>query len=405
MTVAASLVIASALSVALAQGPSDLPRLKLCRANVSPCQQELGLPLDGQADLDLVIAVPERFSTIRGWPLVAWHIRLKIGNPDIIGIATRPPDGAHVQERGTPALALAGLNPLLPGGSESLLLPEKGAYLRLRNHYDPATGLLEYGINVLAQPASEDPAPVPRLPRDSEILLGKVRVRGTAPGHTDIAADPHIPNPLEFLYLRRSRNLTAANLTASHPLATIEVGSEAELARLEGSIKTAAPRQGRVYPRSGDGIVLELWESGDAGNPRENDNTPVAVFREIQAHEVGEFFVADLRESMVPAGVYDLRLKIPGALTALARGREIDLGAASGQPLPKVVKVDFGPVIYGDLSGNNSINRSDLQKLRERFGESAARHSDGEYADLNGDGVIDAQDFSLLAINLGIKGE
>ena len=73
--------------------------------------------------------------------------------------------------------------------------------------------------------------------------------------------------------------------------------------------------------------------------------------------------------------------------------------------LPYVVNADFGALPGGDLNGDNLINEADLLALKSVFGARSKSVDGGMAADLNRDGVIDGQDFSLMAVNYGRRGE
>ena len=388
----------------IAHASDDFPALKLCRSHVVPCQRNLNLPVGGEVSLDLVLSAPEGYSTRRGWPLMAWYLRLLVGDTGTVALEAAGPSGNPVQEIGLPELALEGLKPLPPDGSVSETDP--GTFLGLLNRYEPATGLIEYGINLLAKPDAEGLPGGPRIVRGKDLLLGKLKLRGMEPGRTDIAADNAYPNPLEVLYVKSSRRLFTANLNAAHPLATVNVGLAAEQARLRGTANGPMPWQGIVHPLAGRDIALEFWASDADSVENRKEKAPVAVFSGIRTDEAGNFLLTDLAESIVPPGTYDLRLRPAGALSTLTRGQKIGIGPdGATELLPTVTRVEFGPVIYGDLSGNNAIGRSDLEIIRHHFGQQPDLYEEEPLADFNGDNIIDGQDFSLVAMNFEEVGE
>lgn len=388
----------------VAQASDDLPSLKLCRSNVVPCQRRLNLPVGGEVSLDLVLSVPEAFSIRRGWPLLAWYLRLLVGDTDTVQPEAVGPSTHPVQESGFSELALHGLEQLPPEGKVSNA--ETATFLRLRNRHQPATGLIEYAINLLDNPNTGGQRNGPRMVRGKELLLGRLKLQGMEAGLTDIAADHEYANPLEVLYVKSSTRLYTANLNAAHPLATLNVGPTAEQARLRGSSVKALPWQGKVHPLAGRNLTLEFWAGSVDGDEKRQEGTPAAVFGGIRADESGNFLVADLSESIVPPGIYDLRLHPEGALSTLVPGQEIGAGQdATGEPQPSVTRVEFGPIIYGDLSGNNAIGRSDLAIVRNLFGQLPSLDGEEKLADLNRDNIIDGQDFSLVAMNFEKTGD
>lgn len=404
MAVAACLLAVSLHAGPAAQASDGLPALKLCRSNVVPCQRDLNLPVGGEVSLDLVLSVPEAFSIRSGWPLLGWYLRLLVGDTGTVALEAGGPSGFPVQENGLAELALHELEPLPPEGKVSN--PETATFLRLRNRHQPDSGLIEYAINLLDNPNTGGQRNGPRIVRGKDLLLGRLKLRGREAGRTDIAADNRYPNPLEVLYVKSSARLYTANLNASHPLATFNVGPTTEQARLRGTSVAALPWQGSVHPLAGRDIALEFWAGGDEGEEKRQGKAPVAVFRGIRADEAGNFLVTDLAESIVPPGTYDLRLKPEGALSTLKRGQEIGIGPEGSSELgPSLTRVEFGPIIYGDLSGNNAIGRSDLAIVRNHFGQQPSLGEGEKLADFNHDNIIDGQDFSIVAMNFEETGE
>ena len=378
--------------------------MKLCRSNVVPCQRDLNLPVGGEVSLDLVLSVPEAFSIRRGWPLLSWYLRLLVGDTGTVRLETVGPSTYPVQESGFAELALHGLEHLPPEGKASDA--ETATFLRLRNRHHPATGLIEYAINLLDNPNAGGHRNGPRMVRGKDLLLGRLNLRGMEAGRTDIAADHAYANPLEVLYVKSSTRLYTANLHATHPLATLNVGPMAEQARLRGSSVSPLPWLANVHPLAGRNLTLEFWAGSTDGAEKHQKGKPVAVFSGIRADETGNFLITDLAENIVPPGIYDLRLHPEGALSTLKRGQEIGTGqGATAGPRPSVARVKFGPIIYGDLSGNNAIGRSDLAIVRNHFGQQPSLDDAENLADLNRDNIIDGQDFSLVAMNFEASGD
>lgn len=404
MAAAVCLISVIVYSRPIAQASDALPALKLCRSNVVPCQQDLNLPVGGEVSLDLVLSVPEAFSISRGWPLLAWYLRLLLGNPGAVELEAGGSPPLPVQETGLAELALHELAPLSPEGNISDA--ETATFLRLRNQHQPATGLIEYGINLLDNPNSGGQRNGPRMVRGKDLLLGQLNLRGIEEGRTDIAADNSYSNPLEVLYVKSSSRLYAANLNAAHPLATLNVGPTAERARLRGTSHGPMPWQGIVHPLGGRDITVEFWASDADSVKNRKEKAPVAVFSGIRADEAGNFQLTDLADSIVPPGTYDLRLKPEGALSTLKRGQKIGIGPDEyREPLPSITRVEFGPIVYGDLSGNNAIGRSDLEIIRQHFGQQPDLYGEEPLADFNCDNIIDGQDFSLVAMHFEEVGE
>ncbi len=60
--------------------------------------------------------------------------------------------------------------------------------------------------------------------------------------------------------------------------------------------------------------------------------------------------------------------------------------------------VAISPPCYGDLNGDGVVNTADLTLLLVQFGNGAAP---GTPADINADGVVNTQDLTLLLVNFG----
>lgn len=74
---------------------------------------------------------------------------------------------------------------------------------------------------------------------------------------------------------------------------------------------------------------------------------------------------------------------------------------ALSQPLtlvPGTNLVHIGPLLAGDINGDNMVDMTDFSLLRELYG------SRDERADLNQDGAVDILDFALLKSNFGLQG-
>jgi outer membrane protein assembly factor BamB len=62
-------------------------------------------------------------------------------------------------------------------------------------------------------------------------------------------------------------------------------------------------------------------------------------------------------------------------------------------------------LLAGDINGDNVVNLQDFSLLAAAYGSSAGSANWNPSADLNGDGVVDLQDFELLAANYGLSGD
>lgn len=94
--------------------------------------------------------------------------------------------------------------------------------------------------------------------------------------------------------------------------------------------------------------------------------------------------------SRILPGIYDLTAKAVNSLMAARADILIEEGA-------DVTGIDFGPLLAGDVTGNNIIDGKDEQVLLDLIAESGY----DAIADLDGDGDVDNDDLILLQGNIG----
>jgi hypothetical protein len=123
----------------------------------------------------------------------------------------------------------------------------------------------------------------------------------------------------------------------------------------------------------------------------------VAVFDAIAPGSAGAFQVDDITPAVLPPGAYNVRIKLPGALSQLATG--VALPPVPGGSLT------FGAPRYGDINGDDVVDAADLMLLRAGFGRLATEAGYLAHADFNADAVVDGQDFSILALSLHQRGD
>ena len=195
------------------------------------------------------------------------------------------------------------------------------------------------------------------------------------------------------------------DLAAETPLLRINVGSTTEKFRLEGHVWTELSGNDNARIPFTRELAVTVWAAGTTPHWRGGDGLPLAEFSNVTPDPNGRFTIPDLPAKIIPPGIYDLRVRSPGILTALVQGVTIDTLGNESQLLPKVVEVDFGPLTFGDLSGDNQIDAADLDFVKSAFGNMAGASNFQPASDINNDGVVDAQDFSLIAANFGKQGE
>jgi hypothetical protein len=177
---------------------------------------------------------------------------------------------------------------------------------------------------------------------------------------------------------------------------------EATAPELLGQVSAQGPPN--EAPAKFWGLTATLWNTGAVPPWKGGSGRPVAIFRNIHADPSGWFRVTDISPSIVPPGAYDLRVKGRGTLSSLAQGVSIPTISGSGNP-PEVSPVSLGVLRDGDVDGNNAIDVLDLQALKAAFGRLAGEAGFNPEANFNSDTVVDVQDFSRLAQNLGERGK
>jgi hypothetical protein len=63
------------------------------------------------------------------------------------------------------------------------------------------------------------------------------------------------------------------------------------------------------------------------------------------------------------------------------------------------------PLLAGDINGDNVVDLDDFSLLAQAFGSNSISANWNAAADLNCDGVVDLLDFTILAQNFGLTGD
>ena len=362
-----------------------------CRADVSPCQTDLSIPEGGTVALDLVLNFAPA-TTIP--PIVAWETHYQLTDTSIAAIIPDTPGGSPVQEQGGVELALNGLTRLTTGSASST-----GQYFTPQNNYNAISGELDYSVTLVG-PGT--PMLSPQLKREPfQIVIGRVVVKGLGPGYSQIvAANPSV-NPMQVIIQTSAGPLGSTTLSANGaPVATIRVGpvDTVEIrGKLAGPSPTGPSRPG-FNPAT---LALIFWAPGSIPAWRGGSDQPTASFRGIVIDTSGEFRVTDVAPSVVPAGIYDLRVKGDRNLARVIR-TVVFPGTGIPQPL---VHIESPHLPAGDVDGSNIVDASDVQILKNSFNQSSSDPVFNDTVDLNRDGIVDVQDFSLLSRNFGLRGE
>ncbi|NEN24792.1 hypothetical protein G3O08_14910 [Cryomorpha ignava] len=98
----------------------------------------------------------------------------------------------------------------------------------------------------------------------------------------------------------------------------------------------------------------------------------------------------------IPAGTYDVLVKVQGALAVLSQDVVLSAGSNS---------LTTGPVVLGDINNNNVINVLDLSVFSASFLTTAGSPGYNFLADLNCDGVINIFDVSILGAGFNQTGD
>ena len=395
------------VSLALAASPvqpgQPTVELRLCRAYVTPCQDEVNLPVGGAVTLSLRLDAGGSTAPAESHSVFAWYVKLLLHGDKAVQVPRQRSTGGPFQEQGAPGLALNGLVPLTVQPARLGL--ESNSYYRVRNGYDSRERTAEYAITRLGDPAGADGLPPIPLPADGSVLIGNLTLRGSRAGTTQLAASDAATASPQLVVAQGSEELSPIDLATTNPLAVVNVGPDAEKARLEGRIWSDMPAgDDAFHPYTGE-FGVELWPSGAVPVWQGGTDLPTATFTNLTTDGKGKYSVPDLSPQIIPAGRYDLRVKGPGTLTVLAERVRIDPSGGEGDDLPLVVEVDFGPLLSGDLTGDNVVDEADLAMLASNVGKRVRDSAALARADFNGDEVVDGQDFSLLAASYGRHGE
>ena len=422
-------------SAASAADPS-FASIRICRAGVEPCQREVNLPVGGEVDLELFLVASPDWDPSGTHLVVAWESHIRMVGSLAVDLLPAGADGDPVQEQGNPRLALDGLTRLAPDSPES-----SGLYYGAENRYDPATGQLDYSVT-RAGFSANDPVtyrPVTNNPiigtgeidrpftQDSRLMLGKITVRGAAVGRALLSGvnsdtDEAAIRVVTYAYSGRdSGTMMRRTVPVSDgPLAEVNVGPSAERVRIRGQAWLPAPVGSDRRTAFDRDLTLTFWKPGEVPSWQGGSGLPLVTFFNLDSDASGRFIAKDLPADLIPTGVYDLRLKGAGVLSRRVSGVSVEQGRRltgtitgtiatnSGRPppgLPVALDVNFGVLRGGDCNGDNMVDDADIADLDSRFGKAVGDSELRLPVDFNGDSVVDGQDFSLLAANIGRTGE
>lgn len=389
----ASLLVFSVAPTARADSP--VVTFQVCRASAGPCQKVINISEGETLTLDLILDGLDAGSPL---PVVAWETHYQFTNTSVIELVPSPTSGEPVQEQGDAGLALDGLTRLRSSADEGT-----GQYYTAQNQYDSGLGQLDYAVTLLGfGPAIPQPRVLP-FSNQAQLLLGRITLKGVAPGSTDLVAGTPAGDSFQAVTVTGSDELKLLGAAFSTPLLTINVGS------------ASAPEfLGQVVPQTSSGITalapfpLELtvtfWQEGAIPPWLGGGAKPMAVFRNVITDEQGIFRITNILPSVLPPGKYDLRIKGLHTLATLSPG--VTLSSSSGpNQAPAPVSVSLENLLGGDVDGNNIVDSRDLLALKASFAKLTGETGFNGNADFNGDQVVDVQDFSSLSRNFNRRGE
>ena len=387
--------------------------LQLCPADIAPpCPEAVELRVGGQVELDLLLLAGEGLPGGESRWLVGWELHLELAGAAAVEVMPAGEADRPVQERGDDRLFLQDWLHLRSNARTA-----NRRYYRIQNRYDPATGRLDYSV-VLAGYGRQPPlAGGQPLSQENTLLLGRLMLRGVAPGTVELRPRSAATPAFQGVILTPEGQL--ARLDAGRPVA-LTVRVAAEIPEAAEPIPAATPAlptppalQGRVWAQSIRGqerprpftrpLTLTFWQTGAIPPWRGGIDRPLATLAGLTADSSGQFTAQRLPPLVQPGQIYDLRVKGLGALSALNAG--VTIPETRPGPLRPPLAVDFSPLPDGDLNGDNRVDNFDVAALQAAFGSLEKTANFDPAADFNGDGVVDGQDFSRMAANINRVGQ
>lgn len=359
--------------------------LLVCRANVDPCQTELSLPIGGTVSLDLLIETDATGVTL---PVVAWETHHILSDGLVAGIKLNPTSGQPVQEQRDPILALNG-TPWLNGNPVGV----SSGYFTVQNQFDSASGQLDYTITLTNYSLAGRPDGMQLDDKHPRAVIGRIVIEGNSLGTSKLDRSGTPITPVQIIALDQSGNLLPIPVPASgFPSASIKVGP-VTTTEFRGQLASQDH-----FPSE---LAVSLWQPGAVPPWLGGSDTPTASFGRLASDASGAFQVADVPPSVLPPGVYDVRVKGSRSLAQVLRNVTVPTPGGS----QSIVSVTLPQPQHGDVNGDNVVDSADVQSLKTGFGRAAGEIAFNQAADFNQDNIIDVADFSRLSRNFGARGE
>lgn len=374
--------------------------LHICQAeSTPPCREDVTLPVGDRVTLDLLLTGGRGLAGGPAKRAVGWELHLELDGAAAVRVLPIGGAGRPVQERGDSRLFL----------EDFLHLPANARtadrrYYRVQNQYDPDTERLDYSVILAGYTTDSAPVGIPQLVEGKSLLLGRLELRGVAPGTVELQLADNAAPALLIAGLTSGGEIAA--LTTRAASLTVDVVSDADPVlppALQGRVWAQSLREGANPSRFKRPLTLTFWQTGATPPWRGGTARPLAIVAGLTADSSGRFGIVRLPPNVRPGETYDLRVKGLGTLSARAAGITIPTGTVN--TLRPLLTVDFSPLRDGDINGDNFVDRYDVTALRASFGTVKSDSDFEPAADFNGDGVVDGQDFSRMAANFDQIGQ
>ena len=265
--------------------------LRLCRMDVFPCQNELNLPAGGEVTLGLQLLVPEPLSSLESPNLVSWYVRASVEGQDAVRLFSSGAQGMPFQERGRPDLVLNDWTSVTVGGAAG---STGQGFFSIRNSYDSEQGILEYGVALLDMDGDPVNGAGSTLSIGEKNLLGLLSVEGESSGKARLSADVSGLAGSKIAVLDDGSDVRVMDLAVHTPLAVVNVGPNAEKARLEGHVQSDIPRHdGEIEPFK-EPIQVEIWRRDAVPAWKGGADQPLVTYFNLEVDKEGSFSVSDL---------------------------------------------------------------------------------------------------------------
>lgn len=370
--------------------------LQICRANVEPCQTEVSIPEGGAVGLDLVLS--DTNSNTSPFQIAAWETHFRIGDSSVAELVPDTDSGRPVQQQGDSELALEGLHPLQSSGNE-----HRSQFFTAQNQFDSDSGRLDYSVTLVGFDPAKPQSRVLPFSSQARLHLGRVTVSGLTGGSSGISPEDPTGNPSQVVALDTGEGFGYVTVPLPVSQATVKTGN-VTTAKLQGQIAQPDPDSDLLTTPFPAVLSITFWRPGAIPQWRDGNDLPLVTFSQVSTDAAGTFRVTDIAPSLLPPGVYDVRVASRVALPKLVQNVAIPHGGNPGDS-PPITSISTIELRDGDIDGDNTIDQADLDALKASFARLESESGFNSNADFNGDGVVDVLDFARLAQNFGVLGD